>query len=124
MKKVVLMFICALICGVMLTNCKRAGQKVNLALTSDEIVAYNVTDEVVFAEREKGEIVSRENEDYRVFVKWVRDSIQKRASNVTNNEVVFAEREKGEIVSRENEDYRAFVKWVRDSIQKRSNRVE
>jgi chaperone required for assembly of F1-ATPase len=123
MKKVILMFIPALICGVMLTNCKRAEQKGNLAFTSDEIVASNATNEVVFADKEKDEIVSRENVDYRAFVEWVRDSIQKRASNVTNNEVVFADREKNEIVSRENVDYRAFVEWVRDSIQKRTTIV-
>jgi len=123
MKKVILMFIPALICGVILTNCKRAEQKDNLALTSNEIVAYNVTNEVVFTDREKDEIVSRENSDYEAFVKWVRDSIQKRVSNVTN-EFIFADREKDEIVSRENSDYEAFVKWVRDSIQKRSTRVE
>ena len=82
MKKVILMFIPALICGVILTNCKRAEQKDNLALTSNEIVAYNVTNEVVLTDREKDEIVSRENSDYEAFVKWVRDSIQKRSTRV------------------------------------------
>ena len=112
MKKEVLMFIPALVCGVMFTNCKRAEQKDNLALTS----------EVAIADRERDVVMSRENVDYDAFVKWVRDSIQKRASNT--NEVVIADRKKDEVVYHENVDYDAFVKWVRDSIQKRSSKIE
>ena len=124
MKRLFLMIISALICGVMLTNCKRAEQKENLALASDEIVASTLenVDYEVFVKWVRdsiqkktsnvtnSEVISLENVDYEAFVKWVRDSIQKRASNVTNSEVV----------SRENVDYEAFVKWVCDSIQKRS----
>ena len=113
------MFIPAFICGVMLSNCKRDEQKSNLALISDEIVASDVTNEVVYADREKNEIVSHENLDYDAFVKWVRDSIQKRASNVTN-EIVFVDREKDKSLSLENVDYEAFVKWVRDEVIQRA----
>ena len=104
MKKVVFMIIPALICGVMFTNCKRAEQKDSLALTS--------------------EVVSRENVEYEALVKWVSDSIKKRASKVTNNEVVLADKEKYKIVSRENVEYEALVKWVSDSIKKKYSRVE
>ena len=112
MKRVVLVVIPALICGAMLTNCKRAEQKDSLALTS----------EVVLADRESDESVSRKKDEYEAFVMWVRDSIQRRAYvTVTNNEVVF-DRETDKILSPpEKEAYEAFVIWVRDSIQRREN---
>ena len=112
MKKIVLMFISVLACVVILTNCKTVEQKENLVLTS----------EVVFVDRENDEVVSRENVDYDAFIKWVCDSIQKRASTINGG--VIADRKKDEIVSRENIDYDTFVKWVRDSIQKRASIVE
>ena len=111
MKKFVLIFIPALLCGVMLSSCKRDKQKGDLSLISD------VISEVVLTDREKDEIESRGNVDYDAFVKWVRDSIQKRASNVTN-EIVFADREKDEISYREMEE--AFRQWVRDQVIQRA----
>ena len=125
MKKVVLMFIFALICGVMITNCKRAEQKVNLALASEDIAAFNVTDKFVLADREKDEIVSRDISNIEDIEKWIRDERQKKMSNIANTEDIEKwirdERQKRMSNIANTED---IEKWIRDERQKKSNIVE
>ena len=113
MKRVVLMIISALFCGVVLTNCKRAEQKVNLALASEDILV----------DREIDKIVSRDIADIEDIEKWIRDERQKRVSNIAS-EVVLADKEKDKIVSLDIADIEDIEKWIRDERQKRSNIVE
>ena len=111
------MFIPALICVAMLSNCNRAEHKNDLVLASEENLAFDVKNEVVLVDREQYEILSSV-EDIQAFIKRMHDSIQKSLPNVTE-EVVFSGREKDEILSNV-EDIQAFIKRTRDSIQKNS----
>ena len=85
MKRLVLLIITALICGVALTNCDKAeqneqetvgglkvigtkletvlaGKKMDLAFTDNDIISFNVTSsEIVFADGKVDEIISRLN---------------------------------------------------------------
>ena len=59
MKRLVLMIIPALICGVILTNCEKAEQKSDLGFTSDDIISFNVSSgEIVFTKAKENEILS------------------------------------------------------------------
>ena len=62
MKRLVLMIIPALICGLMLTNCGKAEQKSDLGFTSDDIISFNVNSgEIVFTKAKVNEILSHIN---------------------------------------------------------------
>ena len=120
MKKFVLIFISALICGAMLTNCKRAEQKNNLVVTSNEIVSCEMEEvfrkwvydrlmnDAIVSSNVNDEIVSCEMEE--AFRKWVHERIKGDViltSNVTSDEIVSCEMEK------------AFRKWVYHKIRER-----
>ena len=116
MKKLVLIFIPALICGAMLTNCKKAEQKNNLVLTSDEIISSNVTsNEIAFVDREKDEISYREMEE--VFRKWVRDQVIQRAEQRNQQAIPRTEQQRQQT---DSEMEAAFRKWVRDQVIQRA----
>jgi len=62
MRKIVLMILPALICGVVLTSCGKAEKTIKenaLVLTSEDIKSFNVTSgEIVFAAKKVDEIIS------------------------------------------------------------------
>ena len=113
MKKVVLMFIPALICGMMLTSfgsinaesqivpceMEKAFRKwVYDRLKGDEIISSSVNDEIVSCDMEE------------TFRKWVHDRIKGDVVvryNVTSDEMESCEMEE------------AFRKWVHDKIRER-----